>query len=116
MIPFLKLQFSDERSSLSRNNKTKQITNIWRTERFVFANYQNKDGTFCYMHDLKTGRNANMREGLIDDIYHTGKVDIRPLGENYFYFIINPETAGFEEEPNPDIYTGKFLNVDFKRH
>ena len=109
MIPFLKLRFSDDGATSSTGNKTKSLTNIWRSERFIFAHYQNKDGNFCFMHDLKTGRNANMKDGLVDDIHHTGTVNIRPLGDNYFYYIVNPEPPDFNEEPNPDIYIGKFL-------
>ena len=111
MIPFLKLRFSDERATSSSGNKTKNLTNIWRSERFVIANYQNKDGNFCFMHDLKTGHSANMRDGFDDDIHHSGKVNIRPLGENYFYYIFTPGLTdeNLKEEPNPDIYIGKLL-------
>ena len=106
--PFLKLRFSDEGSAASRDNKTKVLTNIWRSERFVFANYQNRDGDFNFMHDLKTGRSANMKDGFVDDIHHTGTVKIRPLDDNHFYYLVTPEISNLEEEPNPDVFIGTF--------
>ena len=109
LIPFLKLRFSDEGSAASRNNKTKNITNIWRSERFVFAHYQSRDGDFYVMHDLKTGQSNNMKDGFIDDIHDNGTVKIRPLGDNHFYFLVTPDFPILEEEPNPDVYIGKFL-------
>ena len=111
MIPFLKLRFSDEGATSSSGNQTKLLTNIWRSERFVIAGYQNRDGNFCFMHDLKTGHSANMKDGFEDDIHHSGKVNIRPLGENYFYYFFTPELTdeNLKEEPNPDICIGKLL-------
>ena len=111
LSPFLKLRFSDERSAASRNNKTKNLTNIWRSERFVFAHYQNRDGDFNFMHDLKTGQSANMKDGFVDDVHHTGTVKIRPLGDNLFYYLITPEFSDLEEEPNPDVYIGTFIST-----
>jgi hypothetical protein len=110
MIPFLKLRFSNEGQVSYKNNKTVFLTNIWRSERFVFAEYS-KEGKFFFMHDLKTGRSFNMKDGFDDDIHHTGKAAIHPLHGNYFYYLLIPEPTdeNIKAEPNPDICIGKFL-------
>ena len=111
LIPFLKLRFSNEGEVSSRNNRTKNLFRIWRSERFVFAQYDMRGGRYVFMHDLTTGRSANMKDGLVDDVHNTGIADIIPLHDNYFYYFctaeISPETNN--EEPNPDVYIGAFV-------
>jgi len=110
MIPFLKLRFSDEGATTGNNNKTKNLLNIWRSEKFVFANYQNRDGNFYFIHDLKTGRNANMKDGFIDDINQIqNRINIRPFNFNteMFYYLHTNMKPDALEEPNPTLYIGE---------
>ena len=113
LVPFLKLRFSNQGEVSSRNNRTNHLFRIWRSERFVFAQYDNNSrGRNIFMHDLKTGRSANMKDGFIDDIHNTGIVDIHPLYDNYFYYRFIPEISEEtnNEEPNPNVYIGTFIS------
>ena len=108
LIPFLKLRFSDEGATTGNNNKTKYILNVWRSERFVFAHYNNKVGNFIFIHDLKTGHNANMQDGFLDDIHQIEtRVNIRPCNTENFYYLHTHTKPDDLEEPNPTLYIGR---------
>ena len=102
MIPYLKLRFSDDGAVDSNNNKTKTLLNVWKSGMYVFANYSKK-GSFLFMHNLETGRSANMLDGIEDDIHNNGKIIIAPLQDNYVYYHFDDET----NDDNPDIYIVK---------
>ena len=104
-IPVLKLRFSDEVA-----NNAFMLRSIWRSKRFIFAQYM-KRGFFYFVHDLKLNKSSNMKGGLEDDVHHTGEVVITPLLDNKYYYIATPDlnNENLKEEPNPNIYIGEFL-------
>ena len=104
-IPVLKLRFSDEGA-----NNAFMLMNLWRSKRFVFAQYF-KRGIFYFVHDLKINKSSNMKGGLEDDVHHTGKVAIAPLLDNTYYYFATPDLNNekLKEEPNPNIYIGEFI-------
>jgi hypothetical protein len=104
MIPFLKLRFSDE----SVNNSL-MIFNIWRSKRFILAQYRSRQGGAFFLHDLKTNSNSNMKTGFEDDVHLTHKVAIYSLHDNTYYYFATPELSNQKEEPNPDVYIGEFI-------
>jgi hypothetical protein len=107
LVPYIKLKFSDDGKKTINSVKTKNILNIWRSERFVFADYQTRNGDYYFMYDMKSDKSFNMKQGFDDDIYNTGTVDIRPLGDDRFYFCYTEFADDQDEEPNPTIYIGK---------
>jgi hypothetical protein len=110
LVPCLKIRFSDEGSTIN-GKRSKNILNIFKSQRFVFVQYLQKigkKGLFLFCYDTKTDKGYNMENGVDDDIHHTGKVDIRPLdlAAGTFYYLHTKEDESLEEEPNPTLYIG----------
>jgi hypothetical protein len=114
--PHLNLSFKNNGMMSSNIEKEIYLFNIYRSSRYVFANYNNetknpkdtydKFSSFCY--DIKAGKGYNMQGGYLDDV-HTGKnVKIRPFNDNsnkFYYLVTNMDENTFEE-PNPTLYIG----------
>lgn len=106
LIPALKLKFSNEGELNDSGEKAVELKKIWLSENYVFAEYTYKREKYIFCHDFRTGKGVNTRTGIHDDVFHCGTVEIRPLGNDMFYYTHQKE--GTEGEKNPDIYIGKF--------
>ena len=111
LIPELKLNFKN--NGIDGNGKIFiNLLNLYRSSRYVFANYDNfQDGKrykFCF--DTKTGKGYNVSDGYNDDINQTvNPVSIRPHilnTELFYYWHTNIRLDGLEE-PNPTLYIGR---------
>jgi hypothetical protein len=107
LIPELRLKFKNDEVG-----KSIDLYNIYRSSRYVFATYWNRDehkrGYFCY--DTKTGKGHNMQDGYTDDILQMETpVRIRPcnLDTEMFYYLHTSMKPEDEEEPNPTLFIGK---------
>jgi hypothetical protein len=111
LIPYLKLKFDDENVTIN-GMKNKHLLNICKSSRYVFADYQTRDGRYRFCYDGKTDRGFNFRDGFTDDIHNTGKADIRPFNTNaeMFYYLHTRDNNANEEEPNPVLYIGILKN------
>ncbi len=114
VTPSLKLDFGDR----VYNSKRKEIyiKNIYRSDRYVFANYSTAKNNQRYFlcHDLKKGNQYNMKNGINDDIYNTGKIILKnlntPNDEMYFVkdaFEVCDQIEGITEDSNPVIFIFK---------
>lgn len=109
LIPELKLKFKD--NGISSGNMFINLSNIYRSSRYVFAVYNNqrKGNMYYFCYDIKTGKSYNMQDGYTDDIHQIEtQLKIRPLNTNtemfyYWHTHIKPDDL---EEPNPTIYIG----------
>ena len=106
LLPALKLKFSNEGELNDSGLKSVELEKIWLAGDYVFAEYTYKREKYIYCHDFRTGKGVNTKQGIRDDIFHCGTVEIRPLGNDMFYYTHQKE--GTEGEKNPDIYIGKF--------
>ena len=106
LIPALKLKFSNEGELDDSGVKTIWLSKIWLSENYVFAEYTYKREKYIFCHDFRTGKGVNAKQGIRDDIFRCGTIEIRPLGNGMFYYTHQEE--GTEGEKNPDIYIGKF--------
>ncbi|GHT65134.1 hypothetical protein AGMMS50239_24220 [Bacteroidia bacterium] len=107
LVPCLKVRFSDE-GATRNGERTKNVMNIYKTQRFVFVRYYARLGILLFCYDSKTDKGYNMVDGFDDDIHHTGKADIRPLdlAAGTFYYLHTKEDESLKEEPNPTLYIG----------
>jgi len=115
LIPELKLDIKNNGID-SNGNLFIIISNIYRSSRYIFANYNDKTQKgmgyqgyhFCY--DSKTEKGYNVKDGFTDDINKIDKpIKIRPFNHDteMFYYLhthIKPDDL---EEPNPTLYIGK---------
>lgn len=106
LIPALKLKFSNEGELDDSGVKTIWLSKIWLSENYVFAEYTYKREKYIFCHDFRTGKGVNAKQGIRDDIFRCGTIELRPLGNDMFYYTHQKE--GTEGEKNPDIYIGKF--------
>lgn len=113
LLPVVKLDFSDFGTDGS-DKKNVFITNIFRTQRFLFAEYfyQRKNKTFMY--DFSDDKKYNMNGGFNDNIYGTGEVSLVPLNlkSNQMYFAKNGFELegiidGVNEDSNPVVFLVK---------
>jgi hypothetical protein len=109
LVPELKLKFQNENT-----NEFIHLFNIYRSSRYVFSYYMNKEDKnfydFCY--DTKTGKGYHMQDGYTDDINQIKtreKIRLRPsvLDPESFYYLHARMKTGDLEEPNPTLYIGK---------
>jgi len=107
LYPLIKLNFIDKTWNESIQNEL-AIRNIYRTKRYLFAEYikQGKQKLFCA--DLKMEKQWNLTDGFDDDVYNTGSAKIFPTNmiESEFYFVKNAHeiTTQFDnvkENDNP---------------
>ena len=108
VTPYLKLNLTNEGYSIT-GDKDIYMFNIYKSSRFVFAHYRNKNiySYFCY--DTKTEKGYNMENGYIDDIHTMRKnVRIRPFDSdaNKFYYSFTNINESDNDEPNPTLYVG----------
>ena len=106
LLPALKLEFSNEGELDDSGIKTIWLAKIWLAGDYVFADYTYKKEKYLYCYDFRTGKGVNTKQGIRDDIFRCGTIEIRPLGNGMFYYTHRRE--GTEGEKNPDIYIGKF--------
>lgn len=106
LLPALKLKFSNEGELDDSGVKTILLRKIWLSENYVFAEYTYKREKYIFCHDFRTGKGVNAKQGIRDDIFRCGTIELRPLGNDMFYYTHQKE--GTEGEKNPDIYIGKF--------
>ncbi len=110
LIPFLKLDFGLNDPS-PEGNRQLLIRNIYRTNRYIFAEYiynQNQN-IFCY--DLTQNKNYNIDRGFTDNFFDMGIVQLRPLDlkNEIMYFVkegfeIEGKIEGVSENCNPVIF------------
>ena len=112
LIPELKLVFKN--NGLERNgNKYIQLSNFYRSSRYVFAVYGNRRNskTYRYCFDTVTTKGYNvLNDEFIDDIHQIGDlIKIRPVTMNteYYYYLHTNMNPNDLEEPNPTLYIGK---------
>ena len=108
--PSLKFDFSDL-LVLHDNHKNILITNIFRTNRYIFAEYNNTGNPYLYCYDFKEKTGYHLEKGFNDNFYGTGIAELRPLNlnNNKFYFIkngyeIEDLTGGVNENSNPLVF------------
>lgn len=126
-IAALRLDFSDVltvNSSIDRTNMTPQewldtryeirnvtIKNLYRTSRYLFAEYNIKSDQCLFCYDFDKDLRYNMKDGFADDLFGTGIAEIKPLdlqgGE--FYYVRNGYEVegivnGVNESSNPVIF------------
>ena len=106
LLPALKLKFSNDGELNGSGLKAVELKKIWLAGDFVFAEYTYKRENYIYCYDFRTEKGVNTNQGIRDDIFRCGTVEIRPLGNGMFYYTHQKE--GTEGERNPDIYIGKF--------
>lgn len=106
LSPAFKLQFSNEGELDDSGVKTIWLSKIWLSGDYVFAEYTCKKEKYIFCHDFRTGKGVNTKQGIRDDIFRCGTVEIRPLGDGMFYYTHQKE--GTEGERNVDLYIGKF--------
>ena len=106
LLPALKLKFSNEGELDDSGVKTIWLAKIWLAGNYVFADYTYKKEKYFYCYDFRTGKGVNTKQGIRDDIFRSGTIEIRPLGNGMFYYTHQKE--GAVGERNPDIYIGKF--------
>ncbi|MBN1186417.1 MAG: 6-bladed beta-propeller [Bacteroidales bacterium] len=130
MIPSIKLDFSEilslrddlklDANTMSpedfRSNinliRSVNIKNIYRTEEFVFVEYDNRGKPYFFCYDIIHQLSYNMSEGLTDDLFGIGKpVQLIPLDllEGKFCFVKNGYEVpsiidGVNENSNPVIF------------
>ncbi|MBN2814057.1 MAG: 6-bladed beta-propeller [Bacteroidales bacterium] len=128
--PIMKLDFSDilsveegvkidfstmtfqERYNADMKIRNMTIYNIFRTERYVFAEYNYLDKPYFFCYDLFDQKGYNMKEGFTDDLFGTGKtVNLMPLNlrNGEFCFVKNGYELegiieGVNENSNPVIF------------
>lgn len=107
LFPALKLIFSNEGELNDSGLKAVELEKIWLAGDYVFAEYTYRREKYIFCHDFHTGKGVNTKQGIRDDILHCGTVEIRPLGNDMFYYTHQKE--GTEGEKNPDIYIEKFI-------
>ena len=116
LIPELKLKFKRDGVD-GEGNMFVNLTNLYRSSRYVFAEYLDYSldfdywyASFNFCYDTKTGKRYKMgRDRYRDDIHKIDSVRIYPFHTNpeMFYYLhtrINPDDI---EEPNPTLYIGK---------
>ena len=106
LIPELKLKFKNDGIGTPIH-----LTNIYRSSRYVFAVYMNRNEknfyTFCY--NTKTEKWYHTQD-FIDDINQIEKpVHVRPfnLDTEMFYYLHTNMKPDDHEEPNPTLYIGR---------
>ena len=114
LAPFIKLDFGNE--GVPKNGKKPVvINNIFRTKRFLFAeyNYNRDPKLFCLDLEDKSFR-YNLKQGFTDDVYGTGIIRLRPLdlknGIMYYVkdaFEVKSKIKGLTENSNPVIFVVK---------
>lgn len=111
LIPYLKMPFNDTYGAREDNRKSKLIYFIYKSSRFVFAQYHLLDedemSFFCY--DTQKNKGCNMKGGFIDDLYTGEKITIRPFDlntEKFYYLYTNMDNMVGKDEPNPTLYVG----------
>lgn len=129
LIPELKLDFSevlsvnknvDYTNSMSPQEhheaylkiRNMNISTIYRTERYVFAEYYILDDHKMFFYDLTNNKGFNMLGGFTDDIFGTsGIAQIIPMDLNngLFYFLKNGYDVdgiidGVNENSNPVVF------------
>ena len=108
LVPDLKLKFKNDRIDWT-GQKFIDLQNIYRSSRYVFAEYSNNqnDNKYHFCYDTKTGKGYNMQDGYTDDINGIEqKVKIRPLitDSEIFYYLHTHLKPDDLEEPNPTLY------------
>lgn len=99
LAPSIKLDFSDL-GTTEGSNKNVFITNIFRTQRFLFAEYSHERTNKTFLYDFSDHQKYHLNNGFNDDIYGTGEVSLIPLDlkTNHMYFVKN----GYELEGTID--------------
>ena len=111
LAPELKLKFKND--GISGGSKFIDLSNIYRSSRYVFSIYknnQNKKNKYHFCYDTKTGKGYNMRDGYTDDINGIEEpVTIYPFNHNteMFYYLHTNMKPDDLEEPNPTLYIGR---------
>ena len=110
LVPELKLKFKN-----NNTNKFIHLFNIYRSSRYIFSYYRNKqnENSYCFCYDTKTGKGYHMQDGFTDDINLIEEpVRIRPFASDteWFYYLHTHMKPDDIEEPNPTLYIGKLNN------
>ncbi|HLO58633.1 MAG TPA: 6-bladed beta-propeller [Bacteroidales bacterium] len=120
LIPILRLDFSkrlalENKLLLNLEATNIEISKIYRTSKYVFANYFYNNNHYYLCHDLENKITYNMINGFIDDLYGTGRVVLRPvdLKNGIFYFFkegyeIEGKIDNISESSNPVVFLIKF--------
>ena len=108
LIPELKLDFNNDKIENNWNTFI-NISNIYRSSRYIFSNYYQKRKKFQFCFDTKTGKGYNMQDGFIDDVNGLEQpVQIRPFSldtERFYYWHTHMKPDDLEEM-NPTLYIG----------
>jgi hypothetical protein len=111
LVPMFRFKFSNVSVNQDGIQQMK-ITNIYRTSRFIFSDFQTSEGqynTVCY--DEKMDKTILLNDSIYDDMQHSGNVRLFPVDMNknlFCFYKLNEEPVklknGEESEPNPTIY------------
>jgi hypothetical protein len=89
------------------------IKNIYRSNRYLFAWYSTAINKQSYLlcHDLNTGMQYNLKDGIKDNIYNTGKIVLKQLNtpNDHMYFVkdafeVHNVIEGVSEDSNPVVF------------
>lgn len=106
LVPALKLKFSCEGELDDAGVKTIWLSKVWLAGDYLFAEYTYKKVKYLYNYNFNTEVGVNTKQGIYDDIFNSGIIELRPLGNGMFYYTHRKE--GTEWEKNPDIFIGTF--------
>lgn len=95
----IKQNFQSRQDFFEAMSRVRNITlsNIYRTNRYVFAEYAHGDKVFLFCYDLVNGKAYHMAEGFSDDLFGTHKtVQLLPLDlrKGEFCFVTGGNLTG----------------------
>ncbi|MFO8234435.1 MAG: 6-bladed beta-propeller [Bacteroidales bacterium] len=113
LVPHTKYDFGSEKE-LKDPKRSILIKNIYMSNRYTFLEFLYNHNSYFNLHDKESGGTWNMREGIIDDIYNSGNVVLRPLEEKLDLFYFTKDAYGLEgiidgihENDNPVLFLVK---------
>ena len=108
VTPYLKLNLSNNGYSIT-GEKEIYMFSIYKSSRYVFVHYRNKNFNNYFCYDTKSEIGYNMVNGYTDDVHTMSKnVVIRPFDSdaNKFYYSYTNIEESDNDEPNPTLYVG----------
>ena len=122
LLPYLKLKFDEEdyknrtlvedmqnRNKLpSEIDRILKLENIYKSSGYVFSIFSQRNISYSFYYDIKTGESYKAKDGYTDDIHTNEIVKIRPFDfdANMFYYMHTRIDDTMKDEPNPTLYIG----------
>ena len=91
LLSALKLKFSNEGELDDSGIKTILLAIIRLAGDYVFTDFIYKKENYIFSYDFRAGKGVNKKQGIRDDIFRNGTVEIHPLGYGMYYYTCREE-------------------------